>query len=364
MKRSIKILLILLLCVACRKEETPPPVVNDRPSITTKIPLPNNTSDIEAGRVEEDITKATSFDETIDESLLEYFEMQGISSDEANIEMHRSNTTLRINYGVNPSIQTTLVSRTIFNAFAIFDVSYDECEITIEYVPGERNIIVNITGTNGDAERIEYNLKEDTYIESNYSSYINDAIEQFINQKNTNPLLLGETFEYVKYLMENAYHIQDDDYVLDDAKVMEIQKLIARSGLYSLPLSFTHTQYSMFIKDDTNILIMIDGFNNININYYKYETMMIPYEDGELPVTLIYANGYISFAVAGYEAQRYEYLDGEVRLVANDGDEAVSLGIEDKLLAVSKDYEANYSSIKLRLIELIKEIEELITRKS
>ena len=109
---------------------------------------------------------------------------------------------------------------------------------------------------------------------------------------------------------------------------------------------------------------MIDGYNNINVDFYKYETMLLTHEDEELPTTLIYANGYISFVVSGYEMQRYEYMNGEINLVANDGDEVIFLGIEDELLEISKDYEEKYSSISLKLIELSDEIKELITRKS
>ena len=57
-------------------------------------------------------------------------------------------------------------------------------------------------------------------------------------------------------------------------------------------------------------------------------------------------------------------MNGEIQLVVNDGDEAISLGIEDELLAISQEYEKEYSSVNLKLTELIKEIEELITRKS
>ena len=364
MKRSIKLLLILLLCVGCQRDEVHTPSSDTHPSISTTIPLPNDTSDKVVNRVEEDISKATSFDETIDESLAEYFQIQGLSNDESNIEMHRSSSTLRLYWGDNPKVQATLVSRSIFNAAATYSVDYDVCKVVIEYVPGEKDVVINVTGKNGDSERLDYNMKEDTILVSEYDSYVYDAVDQFMYELRVNPLVLSETFEYVKYLMENAYHVQDDDYVLNDEIVMEIQKLVARSGVYTLPLSFTHTQYSMFIKDDINMLIMIDGYNNIIVDYYKYETINIPYNGEELPVTLIYANGFISFTVSGYESQRYEYMNGEVQLVANDGDEAISLGIENELLAISKEYESEYSSVNLKLIELISEIEELILKNS
>ena len=109
---------------------------------------------------------------------------------------------------------------------------------------------------------------------------------------------------------------------------------------------------------------MIDGYNNINVDYYKYETIYLPFNDEEIPVTLVYANGYISYSISEYESQRYEYMNGEIQLVVNDGDEAISLGIEDELLAISQEYEKEYSSVNLKLNELINEIEELIMRKS
>lgn len=325
--------------------------------VTNKIKLPERVGDIVANKVETDISRATSFDDSIDDALVSYLGLLGIDEQSSNVSMDVTSSTLKLTYGSNPQVKATLISRTIYNVFASYIKDFDDCRIVVDYVPNQNEMVLHVQYKNDEELRIVYDPIQHSELPDDVATYIEETLNEFNQRKVNDPILMNETFEYVRTLMMNAYHIQDDAYILDEDKLKEIQRLVVKSSIFELPLSFSYTQYSMYIKGEFNLLIMIDGFNEVNVDYFKYIPLQL---SSGIPVTLVYSDGYISFQLPDYEFQRYEYINDEIHLITNDGYEPISLEIEEELLEISREYSVKYAEVNNELQELSMKIKELI----